>query len=156
MFRIITPEALNSYILGERIADSLNYIDLLPDYYNNLANIYYTLENYQQSLEYYNRALKLSELNGNIETTISILVNMSKEYIDLNEFQHANVHIDRALELIKTTKSNEVYKVQIYEAKGELELKSKNYRSALNIYKKAIGIIDQMGLGFLGLLECTR
>jgi tetratricopeptide (TPR) repeat protein len=144
------PEALKNYITGERIADSLNNIDLLPDYYNNLANIYYTLENYQQSLEYYNRALKLSELNGNIETTISILVNMAKEYIDLNEFQQANIHIDRALELMNTSKSNEVYKVQIYEAKGELELKSKNYSSALDIYKKALGIIDEMGPGFLG------
>ncbi len=144
------PEALNNYILGERMADSLNYIDLLPDYYNNLANIYYTLENYQLSLDYYKMALKLSELNGNIETTISILVNMAKEYIDLNEFQQANEQIERALELINTTKSNEVYKVQIYEAQGELELKSKHYRSALNIYEKALGIIDEMGLGFLG------
>ena len=144
------PEALNNYILGERIADSLNYIDVLPDYYNNLANIYYILENYQLSLDYYNRALKLSELNGNIETTISILVNIAKEYIELNEFHQANEQIERALDLINTTKSNEVYKVQIYEAQGELELKSKNYRSALNIYEKALGIIDEMGLGFLG------
>lgn len=150
------PEALNNYILGERIADSLDIIDFLPDFYNNLAGIYFQLEDYQRSLEYFNNALKLSEAHGSTETTISVLINMAKAYINSDELKQANLHIERALEMTQKLSPNEAYKVQIYEAKGEVELKLNNYESALKIYKKTLEIIDQMGLGYLGPIGVNK
>ncbi len=150
------PEALNLYILGEKIADNLNLVDLLPHFYNNLAGIYFQLEDYHLTLEYFKNALKISELNGDTETSINILNNMARAYYKSNDFEQANKYIERALKLTENVTPNEGFKVHIYQAKGEIEIELKNYQSALNIYKNILDIINKMGPGYLGPIAIDK
>lgn len=150
------PDALNSYIAGEKIADSLNLIDLLPHFYNNLAGIYLYLEDFKRSLEYFENALKISELNEDTETSISVLNNMARAYIKLNEINQANEHIEHSVKLIKKISANDAYLVDSYLVKGEIALKSENYKLALQTYKNALEIINQLGPGYLGPIAVQK
>ena len=144
------PEALNYYIIGLKIADSLNLIDLLPHFYNNLGAVYYSLEEYELALENFESGLMLCEKNEDAETSISILVNMSEIYMKLNLIDQAKQFKDKAEKLVKESNIQNNYKIELLRTNGSIEIALGNYESALEYYKKALETIDNMEPGYLG------
>lgn len=147
------PEALNHYIAGEKISDSLNIKDFLSDFYNNLGAVYFHLKDYPLALENFDQGLRHSENSEDRATTVSILTNMSDIYVELKDYEHAKELNNKALQLVNDFSVNEAYKVSIYNTQGDIEYASNNYDNALLYYKKAIEVADKISPGYLGPLS---
>jgi tetratricopeptide (TPR) repeat protein len=132
------PEALDCYIKGQKITDSLNLVGLLPHFYNNLGGVYSLLEDFQLALENFNKALIINEKNGDTETAISILTNMSDIYLKIQDYDQAKQLNRRALQLVQEFPENEVYTISIYRALGGIEYELGNHREALELFKNAL------------------
>ena len=80
---------------------------VLPDFYNNLGEISFKLQDYDAAIEHYNKGLEIAEDAGNFVGAGYMLVNLGSIYIELNDFERANLYLSKAYQLYEKIPHNE-------------------------------------------------
>lgn len=144
------PEALNYYIKGKNIADSLQLIKLLPDFYNNIGNIYFRLNDVKMTLEYFSLAQELFEMTGKHDQIPIVLTNMITIHLSLNEFEKATSLANRVIYLADSIPGIKYLKTSGFTQLGNIKFKKGNYLEALDYYHQSLHSIVDIGKDYMG------
>jgi len=117
--------ALEFFLKGLKIADSLNYLQLQADITGNIGLVYSGLGDYPESLQYFESSLKKQRL----------LKNLRREIVTLNNIGDCYFHLDR------TDKALEIYNLSLQLGTPIDYLRETNNRNIGNVYE-GMGNLD--------------
>lgn len=109
--------------------------------YGEFGNTYYCLSNYQLSLTNYIKGLKLYEEQGLKKGTGKMQYSISTLYLQLKDYDKAEVYALKALEIFKELK-DEVLLSLLETLLGTIEESQEKYDLALKHYKAALRYSD--------------
>jgi signal transduction histidine kinase len=122
------------------IFKDINSPSLLRVWYSNIGNTYSKLNKLDKAEEY---TLKSLNVHGFLESKGVTLVNLGKIYLETGRYKEAQKILDSALQ--NTLKHRQRrFESEAYYRFHELNLKLKNYKRALNYYKKYQTIEDSL------------
>lgn len=125
-------KAGNEYLKALRICESEN-LPYIADIYHTLGLMYHTTDNYQKGMEYYELAHRSAVENKNKELEKKILVNWGSVNSSLRNFDRAEELFAQSL-AIKGSPHDDF---NIYANLGNLNMRKKNYRKAVEYFEKA-------------------
>ena len=88
-------KAFDSYTNAIKISEENNFIDILPQIYNNLGSIYCTWQDYTQGLFYYQKALEYTSLQQQEKLYQKILINIIGVDCEKKETKAARSYYNR-------------------------------------------------------------
>ncbi len=122
------------------IFKEINNPSLLRVWYSNIGNTYSKLNELDKAEEYTLKSLKVP---GFIENKGVTLVNLGKIYLETGRYKKAQKILDSALQNTLKYRQRR-FESEAYYRFHELNLKLKNYKKALNYYKKYQTIEDSL------------
>jgi two-component system sensor histidine kinase/response regulator len=105
------------------------YSFLEGSYYYVLSKAYWTKGNYKLSAEYGFKALRIVKDTPNEEAWISSLLALGRTFVDLRDFEQANIHINRAISLAATNADKRLL-ADSYREKSIVLVEAGDYDSA--------------------------
>ncbi|MFM9949070.1 MAG: tetratricopeptide repeat protein [Saprospiraceae bacterium] len=142
-------QALNYAQKAENIyisQDSYESDSLRARLYNNMANIYEDYENsdsLNKAVEINKKGLALSVIAKDTTTIMQGEYGLAKRLLELEQFDEAKVHLQKALNLnLKTNRPDSIFLGHIYEALGVMEMRktSSNLDTMIFYLKQAEAI----------------
>jgi two-component system, sensor histidine kinase and response regulator len=105
------------------------YSFLEGSYYYLLSKAYWTKGNYKLSTEYGFKALRIVKDTPNEEAWISSLLALGRTFVDLRDFEQANIHINRAIALSESNTDKRLL-ADSYREKSIVLVEEGDYDSA--------------------------
>ncbi|MCD8540120.1 MAG: tetratricopeptide repeat protein [Leadbetterella sp.] len=125
-------KAGNEYLEALRICESEN-LPYIAEIYHNLGLMYHTTDNYEKGRGYYELAHKFALKHNNRSLEKKILVNWGSVNSSLKNFDRAEELFARSLAIPVNPRDN----YDIYANLGNLSMRKKDYRKALEYFEKA-------------------
>ncbi len=113
--------------------------------YNNIGSIYYDLRELEKSSAYFTKALEISKKLGNTASVQGILNNLGLIYQDMGNIAKSKDYFLESIEAGKITDNLRVVATGYHNYAKSLFL-SGEYSKALEYYKKALSIYEQLGV----------
>lgn len=133
-------KAGNEYLQALKICESEN-LPYLADIYHTLGLMYHTTDNYQKGMEYYELAHKFALKHKNTGLEKKILINWGSVNSSLKNFDKAEELLGRSLAI----KENPHDDYNTYANLGNLSMRRKNYRKAVEYFEKATEVHPDNG-----------
>ncbi|GHM99015.1 hypothetical protein WSM22_05050 [Cytophagales bacterium WSM2-2] len=123
--------ALEFFLRGLKIADSLNYVQIQADITGNIGLVYSGLGNYAKALEYYETSLTKQRLLKNRKREIVMLNNVGDCYFHLNQYNRAldtyrmSLTLGTPIDFLMETNNRNIGNV--FETMGKLDSAMRHY-----------------------------
>jgi len=132
-------DALNIYI---KLKDTLG----ISSTYTNLANAITDSDNTSSGVDFYFESIKLQEFIKDTEGIALNYNNIGDYYMNLNNYNDANIYFNKALEKITELNNSEDLKALIYSNLSDLENSVGNFGKAIFYGNKSLEISNKLGL----------
>ena len=109
---------------------------------NNLASVFLQMEETSKSYYYAKKSYELASENRDTLAMASSLVNLASCEIMIDKYDDAIKHLD-LVALFGKQLEDDSYILDSYINRGDLESRRKNYKYALEFYRKALALLEQ-------------
>lgn len=120
------------YLKAVEIAET-NHLPYLAEALHSLAIMYHTSDSYQKALEYYQEAYKFAKKYNNTYLQKKCLINLGSVNSSLKKYNEAESKFNQALNI----KSQPEFDFDIYANLGNLNMRKKNFKAAVEYFEKA-------------------
>jgi tetratricopeptide (TPR) repeat protein len=131
-------ESIKHSLLSLKISESLSKqnqdIETIEVSHRNLASTYSDIDEYDKALKHYEKVLnyRINPLSINHDRLWMVLVSIGQVYQDMKEYKTAKSYFIKASEKTSSIADH----IIILDLLGQLSEKSKEYKSAIRIYKE--------------------
>jgi len=136
-------EALKAYLLATKLAEKTSDKILLSVAKENIAILYIAQNDFQQALDIYKEVVIINNELGNEQFIGETKANMADLYVDLKDFENANLNIDYSIAIFEKNKSYE-WLSSCYKTKGDIYLNQDNSKLALYWYGKSLELHENL------------
>ncbi len=124
--------ALEYYINGLKLSESVKGHPLAPTFYKNIGNVYVCVNDYEQGLNYYKKGLQECIITPDLEQLRKLLANSAVVCICLNQPEESRKYIRRASKVPLPYNAESRY--MECQVEGLLLERAGNYQEALKIF----------------------
>lgn len=112
--------------------------ELYASYYNNISLLYQEVSDFKSAAECQRKALEIAQGSGNAQRTAISKTNLAVSLIRLGKSDEAEKLVDDALEYFTGLSPSDFHYSAALSAKGDIEFKKKNFKSAVKYYNMAL------------------
>ena len=135
-------EALKFALKPLSIIDSTNVIHAFT--YYNISNVHLILEQYKDAMTYLDKGLRLAEKSRSNRLLPALFMNYSKAYIGIQEYDKADIYVQRTLEIYKDRNSS-TGMIVCYAALGVICGKQEQLEKAQYWFDKQLVLARSVG-----------
>ena len=133
-------EAMDLLFKSLKIAQENNFTYDIARAYRRLGVIYSDLENFPKAVAYLLEAADIDKKSSNNRTAAIDHVFLGEAYDRMNKLDSAALHIDIAF---KEKDAFDLLAPDIYNIRGNIQAKKKNYMQALSLYEEGINLAQK-------------
>ncbi len=128
-------KALKKYLFATEIYKKFNNLYKLSTVYSGIAMIYKNTGKTDMAIEYFSKSIEISKTNNKAALPNSYL-SLADIYITKNNISEAEKYLDLCFK-IATEINDYLVLINVYQEYGKLFVLKKDYKSALNNFRKA-------------------